>query len=126
MQENVLVIHLHLDLVICNRHQVTLNDCLVITITFGGHTLSSWFCIREFYCPTDNATTGSSPSTDDSLFKSTIKSWAVLGVRLKTFCKIHISQVVIILGIQSNLETEGNQGTMFSSCFHFRVIKFSR
>ena len=37
----VLVIHLHLDLLIYNRYQVTLNGCLVIIITFWGHILSS-------------------------------------------------------------------------------------
>lgn len=126
MKENVLVIHLHLDLLIYNRYQVTLNGGLVIIITFWGHTLSSWFYAWEFYCPTDNATMGSSLLTNDSLLNTTIKAWAVVEVRLKTVCKIHISHVVIILGIQSTFETEGNPGIIFSSCFHLQFIKFSR
>lgn len=69
---------------------------------------------------------GSSLLTNDSLLNTMIKASACLEIRLKTSCKIHISHVVRISVMLLTLEKEGNQGIIFSSCFGFQSMLFSR
>lgn len=69
---------------------------------------------------------GPSLLANDSPLNNMINTWALLEIRLQTSFEIHISHEIRILVISLVLQTEGNEGITFSSCFCFQSIEFPR